>query len=159
MILIGIGMANSSKMNWSYPDENERNWYSHFKSLVDSQDASGYASREDRSLFLIKGGTVTWNSGTSTLAWSAAIELISSIAGYHLDIAASSAVIADGQFMYVDITRSPTVNGTLLTKVANSVPNTDDAYVICVRRGTDVYFSNGMAIHNGGSGAVFSVFV
>lgn len=124
--------------------------------MVEAQDASAYASREDRNIILAKGGSFSWDSGTGTLTWSAGLEVLSPISGFRMTLSAGSATLADGQWLYVVLTRAPVDNLTLSSFLANSIPNTNDAYAICIRRGTEVYFRNGQKLVNGETRSIFS---
>ena len=97
---------NSSRMGWPVPSKDKDPWYEEMLATVAAQDADAYAAREDRSLFLIKGGTFTWTLSSSNLSWDATIELISPIAGRHLDVAAGNVTLQDGQFLYIGVTRN-----------------------------------------------------
>ncbi len=148
-------MTNSPKMLWVIPDENAREWGAIFASLVTAQDASCYASREDRSIVFLGGGVIIFNSGTGVLSWSSAFNLISPIAGYKITISSGSKTLTDGQFLYVNMPRSPTASVTASALVANTLPNTDDALCLAVRVGSNVFFRNGTStISSGGGGDV-----
>lgn len=144
-------MAISSRLSWPYPDLNEDPFYPKFVAMVTAQDATGYANREDRSILFTKGGLFSWNSGTNSLTWSAPIQAMSTISGYHLDIPAGSATLLDGQSLYTVLTRAPVSNGALTSVIAGQIPNTDDAILLAVRNGNTLYFRNGVALPNGSS--------
>lgn len=142
-------MPNSNRMQWPYPGRDTDPWWAKFESMVVSMDSSGYASREDRQLILGGGGLVSWNAGTGVLAWGDALEVYSPISGFRLDLPSGSKILADGEVLYVDLTRAPTRNVTLGAAVASQVPNTNDAYALAIRRGTDVYWRHGIRIQDG----------
>ena len=52
-------MPNTSKMAWPYPTENQDPWWDAYVSLMTAMDASGFASREDRSIVVMEGGRIT----------------------------------------------------------------------------------------------------
>ena len=148
-------MPNTNKMKWSYPGRDDDPWYEKFDQMVTGQDSSGYANREDRHTALAGGGLVSFNATTGAVAWDAAIELLSPIAGFKMTIAASSFVLADGEIAYVNLVRSPTQNVTTSPAVAPTAPNTDNAFTLCVRNGGSIYWANGSRISDGESKGLF----
>jgi len=149
-------MPNSSRMKWPYPGEYSDPWYDSFEGLVAQIDASSYASREDRQLIMAKGGVFSFDAGTDTLTWAATLEVLSPIAGFRMDVSATSVVITDGQVLYINLTRSPTGNVTTSALVADQVPSTDASYGIAIRRGTDIYFRHGAVLSSGVSKNIFT---
>jgi len=149
-------VPNTVRMLWPYPSKDSDPWYKIFQDMVVAVDQSGYANREDRNIILGKGGDFSWDAGTGTLSWSDVLEFYSTIAGFHLDLPAGAATLQDGETLYVDLTRFPITNGTLTPLTAFTVPNTNDAYVIAIRRGTEVYFRTGVKLLNGDTKDLFS---
>lgn len=144
-------MPNSNRMQWPYPSENQQPWFDAFEDFVSAQDASAYASREDRQSILTEGGTISWTVGTSTLEWSANLSVTSPISGFLQNVEASSLVIDAGEVVYVTLTRAPTNNQSLTPVVASQVPSTDSAFVLAVRVGDKVYWRNGLSMDDGDS--------
>lgn len=144
-------MSQTPRMNWPYPNENQESWYEAFKNFTSAVDASGFASREDRQLILIGGGTISWAATGSTLTWSAPLQVISPIAGFLLSVVAGSVTIEDGQALYATVVRAPTLNRAIEVTVENQVPQSDDAYLLAVRVGDDIYWRNGTAMGDGDS--------
>lgn len=142
-------MPNTDKMQWPYPNQDADPWFDVFESMIDGIDASGYSSREDRSIIFGGGGNVSWNSSTGVLSWASDFVLYSLIAGYKLTIPAGNITIANNQVLYLVVTRSPTQNLTLTFSVASNVPNTDQAMAFAIRVGSIVYFRWGKKIENG----------
>jgi len=149
-------MSNTSKMLWPYPSKDSDPWFDGFESMTTAMDASGYASREDRSILIDGGGTVSFTASSGLVTWSAAIVFLSPIAGFKLSLAAGSATLLDGQCLYVNLTRSPTGNVALVGSVAGTVPNTDQAMLLAIRDGSSVYFRNGCQLQDGQSKSLFS---
>ena len=139
-------MPNTPRLGWPYPAENQDPWYEPFQDLVSAMDATAFANTEDRNIFLMSTATFTWDSGTGTLTWDAAIELSSPISGFRHTVAAGNQVIADGAMFYVELTRNPTTNLTVAGAASSSQPPSVDYesfYAICIRRGAILYFRNG----------------
>jgi hypothetical protein len=149
-------MPNTSKMIWPYPNKDSDPWFEMFESMVTAQDASGYASREDRNIILNGGSLVSFTASTGLLQWTAPIVLLSPISSLRESIATGFVNILDGQWLYVNVTRAPQANISLTALVANQVPNTNDAFVIAVRDGSYVYFRNGARIGDGETTTLFS---
>lgn len=148
-------MPNTNKMQWSYPARDDDPWYEKFDQLVTSQDTSGYASREDRHLAFSGGGVVSFNAATGVVTWGEDIEILSPIAGFKITMVASNFTLEDGQVAYIDLVRSPTQNVSVVPVVANTAPNTDNAFTLCIRSGDAVYWANGSRIADGESKSLF----
>lgn len=138
-------------MNWPYPSENQDPWYDVFKDMVAAQDASGHAAREDRNVFMGGGGLISFTATTGVLAWAEDLEIFSPEVGFLFSVAAGSVVLADGQLCYADLVRSPTGSSTIALTVASQVPQSDTAYVVALRRGSNIYFRFGSKVADGES--------
>ena len=138
-------------MNWPFPSENQDPWYDVFRDMVVAQDASGYAAREDRNVFMGGGGLVSFTSTTGVLAWDENFEIFSPVVGFLFTVTAGSVVLQDGQLCYVDLVRSPTGSSVLTLSVSSQAPPSDTSYVVALRRGSDVYFRFGSKVRNGES--------
>ena len=149
-------MPNSSRLMFPYPNQDTDPWFQMFDDMVVAIDQFGYANREDRNIVLGGGGDFSWDAGTNTLSWSATLEFYSTISGFRLDLPAGSVQLQEGEALYVDLVRFPVTNGTLTPETAFTVPNTNDAYVICVRRDAEVYFGIGEKLQNGESRDIFA---
>lgn len=149
-------MPNTSKMIWPYPNKDSDPWFDAFTSMVLAMDASGYASREDRSIVLTGGGVVSFVASTGSLSWAAAIAMLSPIAGFKMTLPVGSVALQDGQALYVNVTRSPVGALTLSAQVGNQVPNTDAAMLLAIRSGTVVYWRNGAASVDGVPSTLFA---
>jgi hypothetical protein len=149
-------MPNTSKMIWPYPNKDSDPWFEMFESMVAAQDASGYASREDRNIILNGGSLISFTASNGLLQWTAPIVLLSPISSLKESIATGFVNILDGQWLYVNVTRAPQSAISLTALVANQVPNTNDAFVIAVRDGSSVYFRNGARIGDGETTTLFS---
>ena len=144
-------------MIWTYPGKDQDPWFESFRIMVDQMDASGFAAREDRQLILAKGGDFLFDSTAQTLTWNADLEIASMINGFKLSIEppVSPLSFLDGSVLFVDLVRSPTINAVLTPQVAAQVGNTNTAYVIAVRSGTDVFFRHGFKLPPDASQSVF----
>ncbi len=105
---------------------------------------------------LINGGTWAWDSGTSTLSWSAnaniAIPGLSDSANL---ISAGSVVMADGDVAYVSINRlAPGGTITVSNTLESSLIMTDTTFVIARRVGTSVYIGHSFVLTNGESKSI-----
>jgi len=150
-------VPNTLKMLWPYPGLDADPWYEKFDQMVTSLDSSGYANREDRQIIMGGGGDVTFNSGTGALTWAAALDFYSLISGFKISVAATSVILADGEVLYLNLTRAPTQNLTVSTAAASQVPNTDNALALAVRVGTTVYWRHGSKIESGETVNIFGV--
>jgi len=142
-------MPNSPRMGFPYPSENQDPWYEAFRVMIEAQDASGYASREDRQLILSEGGVISWN--VPLLVWSGTIRILSPITGFQIQVSAGSATLDDGQVLYVNLTRAPTQSVVVTAEVASQVPSSDQALVLVIRVGTRLYWRNGLLLEDGNS--------
>lgn len=149
-------MTNTAKMQWPYPTKDSDPWFDGFESMTGAMDASGYAAREDRNILISGGGMVSFTASTGLLAWSAAIVVMSPIAGFKLTVPAGSVTLVDGACLYVNVTRAPLGNASLSSFVAGQVPNTDSALLLAIRNGSAVYFRNGSQVDDGDSKSLFA---
>jgi hypothetical protein len=143
-------MPSSPKMNWPFPSENEAPWYEAFEDMVRSQDAAGFASREDRNLVITGGAYIGWDLGTSTLSWSEPILVSSPVTGVTVSIPASSFVLARGDMVFVNLVRAPVQPATHVPEVAQQLPAlVDSVYLIAVRIVDEVHFRNDQRLKDG----------
>jgi len=142
-------MPSTPRMGFVFPSENQDPYYDGLVEFYSQIDAAAYAAREDRSIILHGGGTVTFDAGTGTLAWSSDIDLFSPITGFAWRIAAGTLTLEDGQLCYVNITRAPSrvLNVELLR--GTQIPSSNQGLIIGIRRGTAVYFRNGAGVLDG----------
>jgi len=143
--------ANSPRMGWPYPAREDDPWYDGFEDFVQADDASGFAHREDRNLFITGGGTLSWDAGTGVLTWTEAIQLVSPTTGFLLGIAADSVTIENGEVLYAVLVRQALEARTLTKAIANSVPSNDNAFMLCVRIGNNLHWRNGLVMSSGSS--------
>lgn len=150
-------MPETSRIKWPFPREFEDPWYDSFVAFIEAVDASVYTTREDRSSVLMGGGTVSFNvTGLDgVLTWAQAISLLSPIAGLLINFEPTTVSLLDGEMLYANVTRYPTSSLSTLLQKARSVPNTDDALLLAIRRGNRIYWRNGKVIADGESYAVF----
>ena len=149
-------MPNTPRMQWPVPGENLDPWFDSFSDMMDEVDASVYASREDRNIICMGGGIFT--AALPLLSWVGEIQLLAANTGFLWLMAPGNVSLADGQMMYVELPRAPQDN-VYLTPVVSSnlsaVVDGDAALVICIRRGTTVYFRQGDVLQDGEALAVF----
>lgn len=141
----------TNMMKWPLPAEDQDPWYEDFVTLWSQADASGYAAREDRNIFLAGGGTFTFNAGTGITTWDAPLEILSPASGVILTLAAATITIVEGEFVWVDLVRMPQSGTTLALVKGGTVPSSDSAFLLAVRRGNRVYFRGAKVINSGES--------
>lgn len=141
---------STPRMQWPYPSREDDPWYDFFQDYVLAADASGFAHREDRSIIWAGGGTLTWTLGTETLDWTGVINVYSPIGAHLLQIAAGSIdEWADGEVVYVVLTRQPLENLTATLVKASQLPSSDNAMSFAVRIGDVIYFRTGISLGDG----------
>jgi len=150
-------MSESPRLRWPYPREFEDPWFDGFEAFVAAVDASVYTTREDRNLIVMGGGTMSFavSGATGTLTWGAGIEFLSPLTGLLQTVPAGSVLLADGDMLFAVLVRAPTANVSIALLRASQVPNTDDAVLFAVRRGTRVYFRGNKTLSDGESGAIY----
>lgn len=151
-------MPTTPRIKIPYPSSNKDNWYNDFVSMINAVDSSLYASREDRNLILMGGGTISFSiSGdVGTLTWDDTIEILSASTGFIWEIPADSIELNDNELFYVTLTRSPIENVELDPEQADVITSSDDKLVIGVFKTDRVYFRNGDVIFDGESFDLFS---
>jgi hypothetical protein len=149
-------MANETpRMGIAYPSEFEDPWFGSFEDMMIALDGHDFASFEDRNLFVMGGGTFTWNATTGVLTWAATIELNTPSTGLLQNLAAGSITIADGRLWVVDVTRGAPDTITLASDALAQLDPDDSVKALCIRRGTLLYFCNGAVMDDGDSFPVF----
>lgn len=137
-------------MSWPFPARFEEPYFESMEAFFAQADASGYASREDRHIVLQGGGNISWDATSGVLSWDGDLEILAAITGFQWILQAPGQVtMDDGQMFYTDLVRAPTISQTVSPLSANQVPNTDNALLIGVRRGDQVWFRNGGVINDG----------
>lgn len=139
----------SPRMAWPFPAENEDPWLEAFQDFVRASDASAFAAREDRNLILMGGGTVTWNGTTGLLTWTAAIEFLSPGTGFLNQVPAGNLTIADSQVIRGNVARALGANASMAVSAAGFALANDNSVLLAVRRGTQLYWRNGLLMANG----------
>jgi len=139
----------SPRMLWPFPSEDDNPWFPTFQSMIAAMDASCFASREDRNLLMMGGGTITWDG--SVLAWSAPIEILSPNTGLLNQIPAGNVTLADGQVARGNVSRALGANASMAVAAAGFAASTDNSIVVCIRRGTSLYWRNGLLMLAGDS--------
>jgi hypothetical protein len=138
-------------MSWVFPSENQEPHFDALTEFYGQLDASGYAAREDRHIILSGGGTVNFTAAGGAFSWGSDIEMLAAITGFNWRIPAGNVTVTDGQILYVNLVRAPTLNTVRTLLVGDQVPNDNDAHIIGVRKGSTIYFFNGNSIGDGGS--------
>ena len=146
----------SSRIKWPFPNVNTDPWYEAFFDMIEAQDATAYASREDRQFVIMGGGTVTFVKVTDTLSWSAEFEITSGPSGYLWTIPAGSVTVLDGQVVYLPLVRAPITNTAVVPTAASRVPSDDTSVIMGVRMDDRIYFRNGACIADGSPGSLFT---
>ena len=144
-------LSISQNMNWPSPKSGERPYFDSFSSMVNAMDSSWYASREDRSIFISNGGLFSWSVDTGRLTWTETINIISPVAGFELNIPSGFISLAEGEYFYTTLIRSPLQDGTLTAEKSSQLPNTDDDYAIVIRMNNKIFFRNGAFLSDGSS--------
>lgn len=151
-------MATTPRMGWPYPNENQDPFWEAFVAFVEAQDASVFALREDRDLFLMKGGTVTFNATTGLVTWSAAMEMNSAVTGFKWSLPAGQVNLNDGDYIWVTLTHNPITNLNVSFSSGPLLPGADpdNPIVLGLRNGDRVYWRDGKVILDGQSLLLFS---
>jgi hypothetical protein len=137
-------------MDWTYPTREDDPWWDGFQDFVNATDGSAFAGREDRSIIWSGGGTLSWTLSSGTLSWTDTINIYSPMSAKLLQIAAGSiAGLADGEVVYVDLTRLALVNTAKTLHKATALPSTDDAMAVAVRIGNTIFFRTGISLGDG----------
>lgn len=149
-------MPTTPKNQWPTPNEHEDPFFESFQALVEAQDSSVFAAKENTETVLSGGGVVSWDAGSGELTWAATIEIPATMAGFLWQLPAGDATIPDGSVLYVSLTHPPVSNVTLAAAVGSQLPVGDPYFLIAIRRGTSVYFRNGAVLKDGQSVALFT---
>jgi len=151
-------MPTSPRMGWPYPAENQDPFFTAFESMIGAQDASVFATREDRNVLVMAGGTVSFTALSGLLSWTAPIELNSAVSGFKWNVAVDSVNLADGQYLFIRLARNPITNTTLIAEVASVLPGNDpdNTLILALRNGNRVYWRDGRVLLDGQAVPLFS---
>lgn len=142
----------TQRMALPYPTRDTEDWFDDFVAFTSAVDAAAFASREDRGLMVMGGGTVTWDSATGALSWTDMIRVLSPMAGFQVQVAAGSVSIpTSGRVLYMNIVRAPGQNTTVSLLTANTLPSTNEAYPLAIRVGDQLLWRTGLLMAAGGS--------
>jgi hypothetical protein len=143
-------------MSIVYPSEYQEEWYSTWSSMVNALDGHHFAAFEDRNLFYADGGDWTWDSASGVVTWSATLLINTPSTGKAQNLAASNAILAEGDMLVVDLSRGAS-NTVSLVSAADTTLDPDDAVLaLCLRYNNKLYFRNGVVLASGGTFGVFS---
>lgn len=134
-------MANSSNINHPIPDFGQKGFYEDFTQLVDSLDESDYASRTDRNLAVIGGGTVSMST-SGEVSWTDDFQFIDNITGNEgvLSSDQSPVTLNPGDVAWVNVVRGPVSDYELDIKVSSgSIPNTHKSQALFARYGDKLW--------------------
>jgi len=150
----------TSRAKLPYPSEQRDPWFDQFLAFVQAVDSAVYAEREDRALWIMGGGAVSWNAEVNTLSWLADIELPAAPVGFLWRIVPSTLLVQDGQFIYFQAVRSPTDNVNVTLVTGSQVPalvseDPTNSIPFGLRRGSRIYFRNGDVIQDGETSNIF----
>ena len=146
-------MPITSRTRFPYPAENQDPFYEQFEGMVGAIDASLYASREDRQLVLMDGGTFSFLvdpiTNLATLTWGATINIAAPITGFKWFIGSGNLTLLDGDVFFVNLPRAPLTNVAVTAQKGAQVPSSDADLLVGIRRGDHFYFRNGRSLENG----------
>jgi hypothetical protein len=144
----------SPRMEWAYPSREDDPWFDTFKDFVVTVDGSGFAHREDRSIIWSGGGTVSWDLATETFAWTDLIKVYSPMSAKLMTVAAGSIIDwAEGEVVYLNLTRLALINVSKIFQKATALPSNDDAMAFGVRIGDTIFLRTGMSLGDGDTAA------
>lgn len=136
-------------MGWPVPDRDADPWFAGFESMIKAMDSSSFASREDNELIIVGDATYTLDAIANLLSWTGTQEFVSPFSGYAGQLTAASLTVYEGDTVYVNFSRSPTVEYPLVSASVSVVPNHDDSFSLCTRRGGALYFKTGARVIDG----------
>lgn len=152
-------MPNSPRMGLPYPTKDATDWYDEFRRLVLAIDSHSYAHREDRNAVMYSTATWTWDAATGTLEWDDSFWITGAQTGGRWKIQSGSLTIEDGYMMVVSIPRYPQSEDVVDDIEARAAcEQTDEGFVVCVRKGNNLYFRTGVVMTSGMSVNIFNVF-
>lgn len=144
----------SPRMEWAFPSREDDPWYDAFRDFVIAVDGSGFAHREDRSIIWSGGGTVSWDLATQTFAWTDWINIFSPMSGKLMRIEAGSITDwAEGEIVYVSLTRLALENVTKAFSKATAMPSNDDVMAFGFRINDTIFLRTGISLGDGDTAA------
>jgi len=110
-------------------------WYQLYRESLALEDLSLFSRREDRGIYTIGGGNITYNNVTNVLSWDSPIQIIHPFTKEITEVMAGgkSDVLFD-TYIYVNLKRLLKGNGRTLTMddviVSKRLPNSDLFFVL-----------------------------
>lgn len=142
-------MAKTSLLKIIYPEEDQNPFWVIFEAMINQIDGFIYPSLENPHLILTGGGTVTLNTGTDTLAWTEDFQLLNTMTGGKITIAAGSLIgFTDGKTAYVTASR-PVAGSVTGTLAITDVLGIDTSKIfIALRQGSSVLLRSDQSLKN-----------
>ena len=152
-------MPETPRMSLPYPNKDDTDWFDQVEILFRTIDAHMYAHREDRNTVMYSSATWTWDAPSDTLTWDAPFYITGAQTGGRWKVDAGSLSIEDGYMMVVAIPRYPQSEDVVTDVQARAAcEQNDEGFVVCVRKGSDLYFRTGVLVTTGSSVNIFNVF-
>jgi len=146
-------------MKLPYPNKDATDWFDQMATFFRAVDSHTYAHREDRNTVMYSTATWSWDAGTGLLSWDDAFWVTGAQTGGRWKVAAGSLTIQDGYMMVVAIPRYPQQEDVVTDVQARAAcEQTDEGFVVCVRKGANLYFRTGVMVSSGSSVNIFNVF-
>jgi hypothetical protein len=139
-----------------YPAQYAEEWYATWRSMMSMVDGHHFAAFEDRNLFVMGGGTWSFNSTTGEVSWSSSLVLATPSTGNPQTLSSGSKVLQDGEMLTVDVSRGASAPASLAAAVESTIAPGESTVALCIRYGSALYFRNGSVLGAGSSAAVFS---
>lgn len=139
-------MDQTPKTGIPYPSEGADPWFQPHEQSLEDVDSQTFALRENRDIYATDGGVFTFTASTGLLTWDSSIFITAPLTGFRTEIVAGSISLEDGEYLYFNLTRGPSANLTAIPQKAQVVPNTNEAYSLAYRKGSSVYFRQGVLI-------------
>ncbi len=149
-------MPTTSRMSIPYPSQYAEEWFTTWQSMMSTLDSLHFAAFEDRNLFVLGGGTWTFDADTGEVTWSSDLVFSTPSTGNPQTLASGADTVEDGEMLTVDLSRGASAPTVLAAGVETTIPPNSATVAICIRYGNALYFSNGVVLEDGGSREVFS---
>jgi len=144
----------TSFLNLPVPSPNEEPYQDSMDAFFANMDINLFSAVTDRNILMTGGGTITFNFSTETLTWTQPILITNFVTGFFWALQPGSAVIRDGEFLYVTLVRGLEdirFQIDLLASVKSKLTDVPQKelhldWVVASRIGNKIYLANGKTI-------------
>lgn len=143
-----------------FPSERDQPFFDTFKSGEIAKDASIFANADNSNIQFMGGGNVSWDATTELLFWTSSIQVNGFHSSFGGTIPTGSVFIESDEVIFFTMPRLVQAADSPLTLFRSSRifaegVRLNDLRLFVTRKGSTLYFSNGLSLKDGDTGTLF----